>query len=70
MHGLKGSVRVAKSESFKMGSKVYVAPHHIARIFNGKGRKAVNSFDKDDFITHPTKGKLVCFPGKVIRVEG
>ncbi len=70
MHGLSGSIRVSKSESFKMGRKVYVASHHIARIFSGKGRKAVDSFDKDDFIIHPTKGKLVCFPGKVVRTEG
>ena len=70
MHALSGSIRVSKSESFKLGNKTYVASHHIARIFNGRGRKSVNSFDKDDFIIHPTKGKLVCFPGKVVRTEG
>lgn len=69
-HGLTGSIRVSKSESFKMGSKVYVASHHVARVFNGRGRKSVQTFDKDDYIVHPTKGKLVCYPGKVIRVDG
>ena len=70
MHALTGSIRVSKSESFKIGNKVYVASHHIARIFSGRRRKAVTNFDKDDFIIHPTKGKLVCFPGKVVRTEG
>jgi hypothetical protein len=70
MHALSGSIRVSKSESFIVGNKTYVASHHIARIFSGRGRKAVTNFDKDDFIIHPTKGKLVCFPGKVVRTEG
>lgn len=70
MHGLSGSIRVAKSESFIVNNKTYVASHHISRIFGGRGRKAVIDFDKDDFIIHPTKGKLVYFPGKVIRTEG
>jgi hypothetical protein len=68
-HGLTGSIRVPKSESMVMGNKTYVAPHHIERIFNGRGRKAVTSFDKDDYITHPTKGRLLCYPGKVIRMD-
>ncbi len=69
MHGLAGSIRVGKSESFKIGRKTYVAAHHISRIFSTSGRKLVNEFDKDDFIVHPTKGRLVCFPGKVIRTN-
>jgi len=69
-HGNTGALRVKKSESFVIGKETYVASHHIARIFNGRGRKAVQSFDKDKFIVHPTKGKLVAYPGKVIRVKG
>jgi hypothetical protein len=69
-HHLSGSVRVLKSESFKMGSKVYVPFHKVANIFNGRGRKAIASFDKDDFIVHPNKGKLFYYPGKVVRVNG
>ena len=69
-HGLSGSIRVLKSESFKMGSKVYVPFSKIGDIFNRRGNVLVKSFDKDDFIIHPTKGKLFLFPGKVIRIEG
>jgi hypothetical protein len=69
-HGLEGCVRVLKSESFKIGSKVYVPMHRISSIFNRRGNSAVANFDKDDFIIHPVKGKLYLYPGKVIRENG
>jgi len=69
-HGLTGSIRVRKSESFKIGSKVYVSSSKIGEIFNRRGNGSVKSFDKDDFIVHPVKGKLYYLPGKVTRVEG
>ena len=70
MHGLSGAIRVKKSESFKMGKDVYITNNKIGDIFNKRGQGAIRKFDKDNFITHPTKGKLYLYPGKVIRIEG
>jgi len=69
-HGLSGAIRVKKSESFKMGNKVYVKHTKIGDIFNKRGEGALRQFDKDNFIIHPTKGKLFLLPGNVIRVVG
>ena len=66
MSSLSGSIRVAKTECFKIGSKVYVPFHKVATLFEKRSNKNIQAFDKDDFIVHPTKGKLVCYPGCVI----
>lgn len=66
---LKGSIRVLRSESFKIGSDVYVPFHKIANIFE-KRDSVVAKFDRDNFIIHPTKGKLFLYPGKVVRLKG
>lgn len=68
-HKLKGSIRVLKSESFKIGSDVYVPFHKIANIFE-KRDSVVAKFDRDNFIVHPTKGKLFLYPGNVVRTKG
>lgn len=65
-HGLKGAIRVKQSECFKMGKDVYVPFCRISFIFNKRGNKSIKEFDKDNFIIHPTKGKLFLYPGKVV----
>jgi hypothetical protein len=66
MSSLSGSIRVSKTECFKIGSKVYVPFYKVATLFEKRSNKNIQAFDKDDFIVHPTKGKLVCYPGRVV----
>ena len=66
MSSLSGSIRVTKAECFKIGSKVYVPFHKVSTLFEKRSNKNIQAFDKDDFIVHPTKGKLVCYPGRVV----
>jgi hypothetical protein len=66
MSSLSGLIRVAKAECFKIGSKVYVPFHKVSTLFEKRSNKNIQAFDKDDFIIHPTKGKLVCYPGRVV----
>jgi hypothetical protein len=68
-HGLSGSIRVRRSESFKIGSKVYVPFPKIGEIFNRRGKESIKLFDKDDFIIHPRLGKLYHLPGKIIFID-
>lgn len=65
---LKG-IRVPKSESFKIGSDVYVPYYKIIDIFS-KRDSVIAKFDRDNFIVHPVKGKLYLYPGSVTRVRG
>ena len=54
-------ITVSKSECFNG----YVPQSAVSPLFNSRG--AVNKFDKDAFITHPTKGKLYKLPANVMR---
>lgn len=54
-------ITVSKSECFNG----YVPQSAVSPLFNSRG--AVNKFDKDAFITHPTKGKLYKLPANVMK---
>ena len=55
------NITVNKSECFNG----YVPQYAVSTVFNSRG--AVNKFDKDDCITHPTKGKLYKLPANVMK---
>ena len=54
---------VNRSEGLFMGKKMYLPNTAMSVVFNSRG--AVNKFDKDNFIVHPTKGKLFLVPKNV-----
>lgn len=49
-------VTVKRSELFISGNKMFVPASIMSIVFNSKG--AIRKFDSDDYITHPTKGKM------------
>lgn len=49
-------VTVKRSELFIAGNKMFVPASIMSIVFNSKG--AVRKFDGDNYITHPTKGKM------------
>jgi|TARA_R110000787_G_scaffold27001_1_gene75203 hypothetical protein len=54
-------ITVNKSECFNG----FVPQYALSTVFNSRG--AVNKFDKDACITHPTKGKLYKLPANVMK---
>ena len=49
-------ITLQRNEVFITGKKLFIPASAMSIVFNSKG--ATRKFDKDDFIVHPTKGKM------------
>ena len=65
------ALKVPKSRARRAGKTskaVYIDPQFLGTVFDSK--KLVRLFDRDKCINHPTKGRLILYPGDVILING
>jgi len=65
------ALKVPKSRAWRAheaSKAIYIDPQFLGPVFQSK--KFIREFDRDKSIVHPTKGRLILYPGDVILIEG